>query len=101
MGWMVNVTPWSIYPRERAPEPIVEAAWAQRWYGRLYISENRLTHRSSNSGPSSLWRVTGCTISAHKQEGRYLNMAVTAYLSNILSKLFQTIYKFTASPTQV
>jgi hypothetical protein len=92
MGWMVNATPWPIYPRKSAPKPIVdEAAWAQGWYRRGYRSENRLTHRSSNSGPSSLWRVTiQCALSRPISKKRaHLNIVVCAYLLNALPKLFQ------------
>ena len=31
-GWVVNATPWLLYPLERDPLPIVqEAGWAQGW----------------------------------------------------------------------
>ena len=36
MVWVVNATPWSIYPRQRDPAPIVhEAGWAQARSGQV------------------------------------------------------------------
>jgi hypothetical protein len=34
MGWVVNATPWLLYPWERDPVPTVqEAGWTQGQYG--------------------------------------------------------------------
>jgi hypothetical protein len=42
--WMVNITSWPLYCRERTPVPIEEnAKWAQSLYGRFGKQKNLLT----------------------------------------------------------
>jgi hypothetical protein len=49
--WVVNATPWPLYPRERIGTLVWEAGWAPGlvWTG----AENLAVHRDSIPGPSN------------------------------------------------
>jgi len=55
MGWVVNVTPWPLYPRER-PGTHCIGGWMGPRTG-LDGGGNSRSHRDSILGPSSPWRV--------------------------------------------
>ena len=57
IGWAINATPWPLYPRERAPVPVVhDAGWVpgpvdgcdEKKFSCLHRSQNRTAQPSAS-----------------------------------------------------
>ena len=61
MGWVVNATPRSLYPRERDPVPIVqEAGWAPGpvWTGAEELAPTGIRSPDREARSESLYRLS-------------------------------------------
>jgi hypothetical protein len=61
MGWVVNATPWQLYPREIDPIPILREAGCvpgQVWTGEEYLDSNGIRTPNRPARSDSLYRLS-------------------------------------------
>jgi hypothetical protein len=64
-GWVVNATPWPLYPRERDPVPIIQedvCAPGPVWTGAEYLASTGIRSPDRPARSKSLYRPTWFTI---------------------------------------